>query len=186
MMAGHFTHIGSRIYNYDSLTFIIPLYLLFYSNVETIIASVEKGDELLENLNRGTFLTKEVINETFTAIEATCMAHSENSLDQDDLIKLAAYSFAGQIADLEDSPVAGKTCSVLQDEFLCLTYHHYDDRKAIIPDTILHQLANIDSYDTKDDASFYFVRRVKEFIEKTDDKKIEIEPWNMWKYFGAD
>jgi hypothetical protein len=40
MMAGNFTHIGSRIYNYDLFTFIIPLNLLFYSNVEAVIASV--------------------------------------------------------------------------------------------------------------------------------------------------
>jgi hypothetical protein len=81
MMAGNFTHIGSRIYNYDKFTFITPLNLLIHSNVEAVIASVEKGDELLENLNRGALLTKEVINETFTAIEALWMAHWENSLD---------------------------------------------------------------------------------------------------------
>jgi hypothetical protein len=63
--------------------------------------------------------------------------------------------------DLEDSYDAGKTRSVLQDEFLFLKYHHYDDRKVIIPNTLLHRLANIDYYDTKDDASFYFVRCVK-------------------------
>jgi hypothetical protein len=96
---------------------------------------VEYGSKLLENLNRGTLLTKEVIKETFTAIGAICMAHWKNSLDQDDLIKLAAYSIAGQIVDLEDSPVARKTWSVLLDEFLFLKYHHYDDRKVIIPYT---------------------------------------------------
>jgi hypothetical protein len=88
--------------------------------------------------------------------------------------------------DSKDCPVAGKTWSVLQDEFLCMTYHHYDDRKVINPNTILHRLANIDSNDTKDDASFYFVRCVKEFIEKTNDKIIDIERWNLCKYFGAD
>jgi hypothetical protein len=59
--------------------------LIIYSNAEAVIASVEKGDELLEYPNRGTLFTKEVINETFTAIEAIWMAHWENSLDQDDL-----------------------------------------------------------------------------------------------------
>jgi hypothetical protein len=61
MMAGKFFHIGSRIDKYDLFTFIIPLNLLIYSNVEADFAFVEKGDELLENLNRGTLLTKEVV-----------------------------------------------------------------------------------------------------------------------------
>lgn len=93
MMTGGYSYIRLNLFSHCVYTFIMPMHLLSYADVEDVIVSIEKGDELLqyaharkkflrlggvpgwivhcasrclETLNRKGILTEKVINEAFT------------------------------------------------------------------------------------------------------------------------
>ncbi|KAI3659722.1 hypothetical protein MP638_005196 [Amoeboaphelidium occidentale] len=209
MMTGRYRHISSKILSHLVYIFILPMHLLSYADVEDVIGSVEKGDELLqyaharknflclggvpgwivhfvsrllETLNRKGVLTEKVINEAFTEIEAHLNTIWDESMDTKNLIKLAAYSISGVIVALKDTPIAGISWSVLRDQSLCIL-DEYD--RVIVPFTIFRRVAKIDLKAIESKKSKYFVKCIKEFIEHVDDIIFDVEPWNLWKTFGA-
>jgi hypothetical protein len=209
MMAGGYSYISLNLFSYYVSTYVMPMHLLNYADVEDVIVSVEKGYELLQyaharkkflrlggvpggivhcasrcikTLNQKGILTEKEIHEAFTETEVHLTTIWDKSIDKENLIKLAAYSISGVIVASKDTPIAGISWSAMQNQFLCLLDR---DNRVIVPFTIFRLVAKIDLTAIESTESKYFVKCIKEFIENVDDIIFDVDPWNLWKTFGA-